>query len=331
MDCVGIVADELSTTALAMNLPVVGSEPLARLLAIARECGEPVVLTLRQLTRQTVAFASAPVFVCENPAVVLAAANARGAECPPLVCVNGQPTAAVLRLLTTLTDAGCALRYHGDFDWGGLRIANLLWSRFPYNHGGTTPGPISTTCLGRRALCGAHRRRRRGIPTSGPRSPATGFGSRRRPSWTTSSPTSSDIRDLSVPSLTIRPQRLQPPVPPNLGTLTGGQSSFVDFIRLDRDLLAAAGAGSSRQGEVSPAKTEWAGWVRALPAAEKDALIVTVMQGPSLCWAHIDAPLPGHRQSSPGPVGAPDGRPAARGGRVEAESERSTTVRLVGT
>jgi uncharacterized protein (TIGR02679 family) len=130
-DCVGIVTDELSTTVLALNLPVVGSDPLARRLAIARECGEPVVLTLRQLTRHPASFVSRPVFVCENPAVVLAAANMLGAECPPLVCVNGQPTAAVLRLLTILDDAGCALRYHGDFDWGGLRIANLLWSRFP--------------------------------------------------------------------------------------------------------------------------------------------------------------------------------------------------------
>jgi uncharacterized protein (TIGR02679 family) len=71
------------------------------------------------------------VFVCENPAVVLAAANALGATCPPLVCVGGQPTAAVLRLLSLLAEAGCSPRYHGDFDWGGLRIANLLWNRYP--------------------------------------------------------------------------------------------------------------------------------------------------------------------------------------------------------
>jgi uncharacterized protein (TIGR02679 family) len=138
-DCVGVVTDELSTTALAINLPVVLSVPvsgagvesgLTRLLDVAREYGEPVVLTLRQLTRHAVVFTPGPVFVCENPAVVLAAANALGPQCPPLVCVNGQPTAATLRLLTLLADAGCSLRYHGDFDWGGIRIANLLWSRF---------------------------------------------------------------------------------------------------------------------------------------------------------------------------------------------------------
>jgi uncharacterized protein (TIGR02679 family) len=130
-DSVGIVTDELSTTALALNLPVaIEASGLARILHIARELGEPIVLTLRQLIRHQVSFDPVPVFVCENPTVVLAAANALGVASPPLVCVNGQPTAAVLRLLSLLTDAGCDLRYHGDFDWGGIRIANLLWNRY---------------------------------------------------------------------------------------------------------------------------------------------------------------------------------------------------------
>jgi uncharacterized protein (TIGR02679 family) len=131
-DSVGIVTDELSTTALALNLPVrdTGST-LAQILRLARDDGEPVVLTLRQLSRHALAVEAGVVFVCENPAVVLAAANAYGPSCPPLVCASGQPTAAVLRLLSILADARCSLRYHGDFDWGGLRIANLLWSRYP--------------------------------------------------------------------------------------------------------------------------------------------------------------------------------------------------------
>jgi uncharacterized protein (TIGR02679 family) len=132
-DCVGVLTDELSSTVLTLNLPV--SRPvdanLARIVATAAEAGEPLVLTLRQLTRSVVAFQPKPVFVCENPAVVLAAANTLGAACPPLVCVSGQPTAAVLRLLSQLSESGCPLYYHGDFDWGGIRIANLLWGRFP--------------------------------------------------------------------------------------------------------------------------------------------------------------------------------------------------------
>ena len=34
-------------------------------------------------------------------------------------------------LLRQLVSAGATLRYHGDFDWGGLRIANVLFDRLP--------------------------------------------------------------------------------------------------------------------------------------------------------------------------------------------------------
>lgn len=130
-DCVGVATDELSTTVLVLNLqPGEPTSGLARILSTARDSGEPLVLTLRQLSRPT-PFISSRVFVCENPSVVLAAANALGRTCPPLVCGSGQPTAAVLRLLSVLCESGCSLDYHGDFDWGGIRIANLLFSRYP--------------------------------------------------------------------------------------------------------------------------------------------------------------------------------------------------------
>jgi uncharacterized protein (TIGR02679 family) len=69
------------------------------------------------------------VFVCENPAIVAAAADQLGASCPPLVCVSGQPGAAVIRLLVTLVEGGAKLHYHGDFDWGGIAIARTLGRR----------------------------------------------------------------------------------------------------------------------------------------------------------------------------------------------------------
>jgi uncharacterized protein (TIGR02679 family) len=130
-DCVGVVTDELSSTVLALNLSVTqaADNGLARLLAAADAWGEPLVLTLRQLTRHRVTFVPGLAYVCENPSVVLAAAERLGPRCPPLVCAGGQPTAAVHRLLSQLGESGCTLRYHGDFDWGGIRIANLLWSR----------------------------------------------------------------------------------------------------------------------------------------------------------------------------------------------------------
>ena len=62
-------------------------------------------------------------FVCENPNIVSIAADRLGERCAPLVCTEGMPAAAQRALLSQLSDSGGRLRYHGDFDWPGLRIA----------------------------------------------------------------------------------------------------------------------------------------------------------------------------------------------------------------
>jgi len=64
------------------------------------------------------------VFVCENPNLLAIAADQWGAGCAPLVCTDGMPAAAQRCLLSQLAQAGARLRYHGDFDWPGLRIGN---------------------------------------------------------------------------------------------------------------------------------------------------------------------------------------------------------------
>ncbi|MBT2597841.1 DUF2399 domain-containing protein [Arthrobacter sp. ISL-72] len=46
-----------------------------------------------------------------------------------LVCTSGQPSTAVVELLTRLAGEGAECRYHGDFDWAGLRIARSLSAR----------------------------------------------------------------------------------------------------------------------------------------------------------------------------------------------------------
>jgi uncharacterized protein (TIGR02679 family) len=63
--------------------------------------------------------------------VVSTAADRLGASCLPLICTSGQPGAAVLHLLRLMISADAALRYHGDFDWGGLRIGNVAFARVP--------------------------------------------------------------------------------------------------------------------------------------------------------------------------------------------------------
>ncbi|MEV6052034.1 TIGR02679 family protein [Streptomyces sp. NPDC052107] len=124
---VGLLKDALASTVLALGL----RGTLA--LEWAADAGEPAVLTLRQLTRHPPRTAPAVVHVCENPAVLAAAADTLGTACPPLVCLQGQPSAAALTLLRHLHGHGSTLRYHGDFDWGGLRIASALQCRVPWH------------------------------------------------------------------------------------------------------------------------------------------------------------------------------------------------------
>ncbi|MFE0145774.1 TIGR02679 family protein [Nonomuraea sp. NPDC059007] len=113
---VGVHLDELSSLVLSLGLP---GDPTP---------GEPHVRTLRQLRRAD-PIAAGLVRLCENPVVVAAAADDLGAACPPLVCVNGRPSAAVWRLLGLLAAGGSSFAYHGDFDWGGVAIAAAVHER----------------------------------------------------------------------------------------------------------------------------------------------------------------------------------------------------------
>lgn len=131
-DSAGVFVDELSSTVLVLNVTASPGSRLAALTALAARTGEPLVLTLRQLGRERLSLPAGDIHVCENPTVLAAAADQLGPACPPLVCLNGQPSTAALRLLTEFAAGGARLFYHGDFDWGGLRIANLLRSRVPW-------------------------------------------------------------------------------------------------------------------------------------------------------------------------------------------------------
>jgi uncharacterized protein (TIGR02679 family) len=126
---VGVHLDELSSLALCLGLDGDARSPLGQVLASCREAGQPAVLTLRQLRCHDGPVRAARVRVCENPVVVAAAADELGAGCQPLVCVGGQPSAAVWRLLELLAAGGAEFGYHGDFDWGGVRIAGTVRQR----------------------------------------------------------------------------------------------------------------------------------------------------------------------------------------------------------
>lgn len=137
-EAAGVLPDDLSSSVLALGFPGGDGCPLGRVLREWQMAGEPVSLTLRQVRSPGLSRAlgvsgvAGPedVFICENPVIVSMAADRWGQDCAPLVCVNGQPGVAVQLVLRALLDSGARLRYHGDFDWGGLRIANGMITRF---------------------------------------------------------------------------------------------------------------------------------------------------------------------------------------------------------
>ncbi len=93
-----------------------------------------------------------------------------------------------------------------------------------------------------------------------------------------------DLRPLylawlhSVAEGELGDDEIEPPVPANLGSLSAGQRSLVDFIRLDQDLLDAATEGSRSRNTAKPTKAHLTARVRALPASQKDALLVGLMR-----------------------------------------------------
>ncbi|MFJ5224727.1 TIGR02679 family protein [Streptomyces sp. NPDC088400] len=155
----GLLKDDLSSTVLTLNLRGTPA------LDWSAQTGEPAVLTLRQLTHHPPAATAAPLAVrtCENPAVLSAAADAYGPRAPALVCLQGQPSAAALVLLDHLHAHGATLFHHGDFDWGGLRIAATLLRHVPWQ-----PWRYTATDYRAAAARTPHAPRLTGIPADAP-------------------------------------------------------------------------------------------------------------------------------------------------------------------
>lgn len=130
---VGVMVDELSSPVLVLNLKGDTESLSGQLLNLHSAAGESCRLSVRQLLRQPLRFSPSDigpiVFVCENPTVVAAAAHRLGTRSAPLVCTEGQPKTAAALVLTQLASAGAQLAYHGDFDWAGIQIANLVIQR----------------------------------------------------------------------------------------------------------------------------------------------------------------------------------------------------------
>jgi len=122
----GVLVNELARPALLLNLPRAGAN------ASTQADGEPAYVPLRTLLRSPSRWnvEGRVIYVCENPNLLAIAADRLGSASAPLVCTEGMPAAAQQTLLIQLTRGGAQLRYHGDFDWPGVRIGGYVMRAF---------------------------------------------------------------------------------------------------------------------------------------------------------------------------------------------------------
>jgi hypothetical protein len=81
---------------------------------------------------------------------------------------------------------------------------------------------------------------------------------------------------LSVQVGEVSDDAVEPPVPASLNALTGSQTAMVEFLRIDRDLVDVAAAGAP---SVQEARMNVARWISGLSGAERDALLVGLLEG----------------------------------------------------
>lgn len=129
---VGVDVDALAGSVLALNLPASDQGLTGGSLCRHAAVGEPVRLTGRQLLTHPPdlsAIQGRLVHICENPAVVAAAAHRLGTRCAPILCTEGQPRVPMQLLVSQIVAAGGRLLIRADFDWGGVGIVNGLLER----------------------------------------------------------------------------------------------------------------------------------------------------------------------------------------------------------
>ncbi|MFO1051731.1 MAG: hypothetical protein U1F36_05920 [Planctomycetota bacterium] len=82
---------------------------------------------------------------------------------------------------------------------------------------------------------------------------------------------------LGVQDGAVDDDQIEPPVPAGLAELTGPMGAFVEFLRIDGGLVAAAAQHSAPPGKKKFAKSAVAKWIRGLPAKDKDQLLTRIV------------------------------------------------------
>ncbi|MEV0895682.1 TIGR02679 domain-containing protein [Actinoplanes sp. NPDC049802] len=122
----GVVPDDLASQVLVLNLPGSGGL-LGDWLSSAASAHVPFRVTLHQLRLTPLVLDVRDIFVCENPAVLRAAA---GTATAPLICTEGVPSAAVHTLLSRRRP-DAVIHWRNDFDWTGVRLTAAALARYP--------------------------------------------------------------------------------------------------------------------------------------------------------------------------------------------------------
>ncbi|MEO3746414.1 TIGR02679 family protein [Plantactinospora sp. B5E13] len=125
-DAAGVASDTVATTVLTYGLRPPGDGWLRS----RADAGAETHLTLREIRRLTpLRLAPQTVYVCENPRVLEAAAEAGSSTA--IICTLGNPNTVTFALLdTVMASPDVHLRYHGDFDWPGIAIADRVIRRY---------------------------------------------------------------------------------------------------------------------------------------------------------------------------------------------------------
>jgi len=125
----GVRTDDVSGTVLVLGWRPPGAGRWAGMMRERADLGLVTHVTLRELRTAGGPWGAqgTAVHACENPQVLQAAAD-RGALAP-LICLQGNPSAAGTLLVDRLLSDGAQVRYHGDFDWPGLAIAGRVLAR----------------------------------------------------------------------------------------------------------------------------------------------------------------------------------------------------------
>ncbi|OZF31179.1 hypothetical protein CH294_22085 [Rhodococcus sp. 14-2483-1-1] len=125
----GVSVDALSSRVLVLGYRVDENHTVARWLNDAADEGVPFPVTVDMLARGPLTNSSSRVFVCENIAVLAAAARTLGSSSASVICTDGQPSAAVHRLLASRAP-DTVIQWRADFDWAGLHMVKRAVDRY---------------------------------------------------------------------------------------------------------------------------------------------------------------------------------------------------------